>query len=103
MYLTDWKMTYEEHKNLPCQAPCSMYSVLLDHKIIEDPFYGVNEKECTKLSDKGCKFSCTFTLSKEEMEKEYNELTFLGLDTLCAIRVNGSLLDRVENMHRAYT
>ena len=46
MYLTNWKMTYEGHKNLSCKAPCSMYSVLFEKGIIDDPFYGLNEKDC---------------------------------------------------------
>lgn len=37
MEIKNWKMTYEGHKDLPCQVPCSMYSVLLEHGIIEDP------------------------------------------------------------------
>ncbi len=103
MKLTNWKMTYEEHKNLECTAPCSMYSVLLDHKIIDNPFYGLNEREYMHLSDKGCKFECEFEVSEEMLTKEYLELTFLGLDTICEITLNGSLLDNTMNMHRAYT
>ncbi len=103
MRLTNWKMTYEEHKDLVCTAPCSMYSVLLDHKIIDDPFYGLNEREYMHLSEKDCKFECEFDVSGEELAKEYNELIFLGLDTICDITLNGTLLDSVMNMHRKYT
>ncbi len=103
MKLTNWKMTYEEHKNLTCTVPCSMYSVLLDHKIIDDPFYGLNEREYWHLSDKGCKFSCEFDVDENTLAKEYLELTFLGLDTICEITLNGNLLDNTMNMHRAYT
>lgn len=103
MKLTNWKMTYEEHKNLECTAPCSMYSVLLDHKIIDNPFYGLNEREYMHLSEKDCRFECEFEVSEEMLTKEYLELTFLGLDTICEITLNGSLLDNTMNMHRAYT
>lgn len=103
MKLTNWKMTYEEHKNLDCTAPCSMYSVLFDHKIIDDPFYGLNEREYQYLSGKDCRFVCEFDVDENTLAKEYLELTFLGLDTICQISLNGSLLDNVMNMHRAYT
>ena len=103
MLLTNWKMTYDNHKDLACSAPCSMYSVLLDHKIIDDPFYGLNEREYQHLADKGCKFECEFDVDAETLAKEYNELTFLGLDTICDIYLNGTLLDSVMNMHRKYT
>ncbi len=103
MYLTEWKMTYEEHKNLACTAPCSMYSVLLENKLIDDPFYGLNEREYMHLSEKDCKFECEFEVDETVLSKEYLELTFLGLDTICAITLNGTLLDNTMNMHRAYT
>ncbi|MBO4949572.1 MAG: glycoside hydrolase family 2 protein [Clostridia bacterium] len=103
MKLTNWKMTYEEHKKLECTAPCSMYSVLLDHKIIDNPFYGLNEREYQHLSGKDCRFACEFDVDESTLAKEYLELTFLGLDTICEITLNGNLVDNVMNMHRAYT
>lgn len=102
MYLTDWKMSYEQHKGLSCNAPCSMYSVLLEHKLIDDPFYGMNEREYSKLSEKDCSFECEFNVDESTLEKEFVELTFLGLDTICKIILNGNILAEVDNMHLAY-
>ena len=56
MVLNNWKMTCGEYKDLECSAPCSMYSVLLEHELIEDPFYGINEEKATLLSDLDCIF-----------------------------------------------
>ena len=103
MYLNDWKMTFDGHKELPCKAPCSMYSVLYDHKLIDDPFYGLNEREYMHLSEKDSRFTCEFEVTEEMLSREYLELTFLGLDTICRISLNGEHLDSVKNMHRAYT
>lgn len=103
MFLTNWTMTYDRHKKLSCTAPCTMYSVLLDHKIIDDPFYGLNEREYMHLSDKDCSFECEFEVGQETLAKEYLELTFLGIDTICEITLNGVLLDNTVNMHRSYT
>ncbi len=102
MKLANWKMTYEEHKNLACSAPCSMYSVLLEHGLIDDPFYGLNEREYMHLSEKDCKFECEFDVEEDSLSKEFAELTFLGLDTICDIYLNGVKIDSVMNMHRAY-
>ena len=102
MILNNWKMTYGEYKDLECSAPCSMYSVLLEHKLIEDPFYGINEEQATPLSDSDCIFETEFTLDEETLEREYIELKFLGLDTICDIIVNGNTIDSVKNMHREY-
>ena len=102
MIIENWKMSYEEHKGLACKAPCSMYSVLLENGIIEDPFYGLNELEVTKLSDKGCIFESEFIIDDEMYNKNYIELNFFGLDTICRIIVNDNLIDDVQNMHRKY-
>ena len=103
MYLTDWKMSYEHYKDISCKAPCSMYSVLFEHKFIDDPFYGMNEREYSKLSEKGCAFECEFNVDEDILNKEFVELTFLGLDTICKIILNDNLLAEVDNMHLAYT
>ena len=103
MFITDWKMTCGEYKDLTCSAPCTMYSVLLEHKLIEDPFYGLNEEKATKLSEMDCVFEAEFAVDDTMLEKEYADLTFLGLDTICRTELNGTELDSVKNMHRAYT
>ena len=102
MVLNSWKMTCGEYKDLECSAPCSMYSVLLEHKLIEDPFYGINEEKATLLSDLDCVFKTEFTLDEEMLNREYIELKFLGVDTICDIIVNGNIIDSVKNMHREY-
>lgn len=102
MLLTNWRMTYEEHVGLVCRAPCSMYSVLLDHGLIDDPFYGLNEKKLTGLSDRNCAFETAFTVDEEMMRREHLELVFLGLDTLCRIVLNGEPIADTKNMHRRY-
>ena len=63
MVLNNWKMNYEGYSALECTAPCSMYSVLLQHGLIEDPFYGINELKLTGLSDKDCAFFTEFSVS----------------------------------------
>jgi len=102
MIIKNWKMTYDGHVDIACEAPCSMYSVLLENNLIDDPFYGLNELKYTSLSDKDCSFESKFEISREMMSKEYVELTFFGLDTICTIIVNGIEIERVMNMHRTY-
>ena len=74
MVLGNWKMDYDKWQGLECTAPCSMYSVLLEKGLIKDPFYGLNEKELTSLSDKGCSFECEFEIDRKMLEKEHIEL-----------------------------
>ncbi len=100
--IDEWKMDYRNYTGIACTAPCSMYSVLLENGYIDDPFYRMNEKEATKLSDFPCDFSAVFSISEEEYGCEFAEITFGGLDTICSIYLNGKLLDRVHDMHIAY-
>ena len=45
MEISKWIMNTEEYKGLECTPPCSLYSVLLERKLIKDPFVGLNEYE----------------------------------------------------------
>ncbi|MBP3633190.1 MAG: glycoside hydrolase family 2 protein [Oscillospiraceae bacterium] len=102
MELKNWIMTYEGYPDLSCQVPCSLYSTLLEHGLMEDPYYGLNEHKYTGLSEKDCTFTCSFEVG-EELTHDYVCLTFCGLDTLCTIWLNGKKLDSARDMHRTYS
>ncbi len=102
MNIQNWHMLYEGCEPLACQAPCTLYSVLLEHGKIPDPFYGLNERHLQYLSEKDCAFQAVFSADEALLRREYIELKFLGLDTICHIYLNGILLDKVKNMHREY-
>ncbi len=103
MLIRDFTMTYEAYGDLPCTAPCSMYSVLLQHGLIDDPFDGLNEQKYTAYSDKPCRFDAVFTVSETDFSKQYQCLTFDGLDTICHIYLNGKHLADTMNMHRSHS
>ena len=103
MLITDWFFSYPGYEPLPCQAPCTMFSVLYDHGKIPDPFFGLNEQTLQHLSRSDCSFTAVFPADETILAREYVELTFYGLDTLCRITLNGKKLDSVKNMHRIYT
>ena len=102
MLIQNWTFLYPGVEPLPCQAPCTMYSVLLEHKKIPDPFYGRNDQLLTKMADNDCSFEAVFHVDPELLNQDYVELVFYGLDTLCTIFLNGQELDSVQNMHRTY-
>lgn len=102
MNLSDWTFFMDGFEPLPCRAPCTMYSVLLENGKIPDPFYGVNEQTLRHLGERDCAFETEFTVDARDLEKEYQELEFSGLDTVCRILLNGSLVGRTKNMHRTY-
>ena len=102
MFIENWKMDFGEYSGLDCSAPCDMYSVLLAHGLIDEPYYGTNELKLTRLSENDCTFYTTASLSEQELAKEKIDLVFYGLDTICDIFFNETLLGSVKNMHRAY-
>ncbi len=102
MKITDFKMDYENYRGLDCTVPCDMYSVLFNHGCINEPYYGTNEEELFEYSMRDCVFYSHFSLSKEELAKDKIDLIFYGLDTICDIFLNGTLLGSVMNMHRKY-
>ena len=102
MNIQDWTLYYDNFGPLSCQAPCTMYSVLYDHGKMPDPFYGTNERELQYLAEKDCVFESVFSAPPALLTREHIELVFHGLDTICHIYLNGTLLGKVKNMHREY-
>lgn len=96
-------MIFDGFGTIDCTAPCSMYSVLTDNNLIDDPFVGMNEKEACALSEKDCVFESSFAADDKMLSMDYAELTFYGLDTICAIYFNGKLIGKTMNMHTAFT
>ncbi len=84
-----------------CQAniPGSVYSFLLENKLIGDPFYRDNELKALALMEHAYTFSRSFHYHSDSYP------VFLccdGLDTLCSIFINGAKVAATRNMHRRY-
>ena len=103
MKLKNWYFSCGSHHRLSCTVPCSLYSILLDNGLMDDPFYRLNDQEATALSDQDCTFETTFAADSGLMEKDFVKLVFHGLDTLCDVYLNEALLTQTDNMHRTYT
>ena len=79
--------------------PGSVYSFLLDNKLMEDPFYRDNEREALKLMDHDYDFIKKFVFNKSDSPVL---LHCDGLDTLCNIYINDKFIAHTDNMHRTY-
>ena len=79
--------------------PGSVYSFLLDNKLIEDPYYRDNELKCVGIMDNEFEFSRTFDYTPDG-----NTVLLCcdGLDTLCDVYINGEHIAYTDNMHRSY-
>ena len=52
-----WNVTIDGFDGIfTADVPCSMYSLLIDNKRIDDPYKGLNEEWATALSGTSCVF-----------------------------------------------
>lgn len=80
--------------------PGSVYSFLLDNGLMENPHYRDNDWKYCKLLEN------TFTFSRRFNYAPAGNASVLlcceGLDTLCNLYLNGTLVAYTDNMHRSY-
>ncbi len=80
-------------------VPGSVYSFLLSNNLMDDPYYRDNELEAFSIVNH------TYTFSRQIEIERLDVPVYLccdGLDTLAEIRLNGRVLAKTRNMHRAY-
>ena len=94
----EWHMTGNGY-DCSGTVPGSMYSFLLNNKLIEDPYYRDNEFAALELSYHDYKFERKF-----DFEKTGDEvlLRFEGLDTFCDVYLNGKHIAYTTDMHVTY-
>ena len=95
-----WIINSSSYKNITADIPGSVLSTLLDHKLIEDPYYRLNEYEIKKISYEDFDFERDFSLTKEQLEN-HNFLFFDGVDTIADIYINGFLIAKSLSMNIA--
>jgi beta-mannosidase len=84
-------------------VPGNVFTDLLAHKIIENPFVKNNEEKVQWVSEKNWEYKTTFTLSDAIFKKENIELIFEGLDTYAKIYINGKYQLDTDNAFRKYS
>lgn len=81
------------------EIPGSVYSILLENNLMEDPWYRDNELRATELMDYDYDFVRTFDTESDCLP---TLLCCKGLDTLCDIYLNETHIAHTDNMHRSY-
>lgn len=100
--IKSFTMRSGEYTGLACTAPCSLYSVLFENKIIADPLISDNAAKIGEYSKNGCTFEAEFEITPLVLSMKNVLLRFSGLDTLCRIEVNGYQIGSTDNMHKTY-
>jgi beta-mannosidase len=83
-------------------VPGSVYSALLNAGKMDDPYWRDNEMKALELMDADYEFSCAFSLPREALASEKLLMRFEGLDTVCAVYLNGEHIGGADNMHRIW-
>lgn len=83
-------------------VPGNVFTDLLSHQIIEDPFIKTNEEKVQWVSTKDWEYKTTFQLSDDILKKQHIELHFEGLDTYAKIFLNDSLLGITNNAFKTF-
>jgi len=91
---SDWKAA---------TVPGNIFTDLLTHKVIEDPFVKSNEEKVQWVSKKNWEYKTTFTLSAEILKKDNLELIFEGLNTYAKIYINGNYQLNTDNAFKRYS
>jgi beta-mannosidase len=90
---SDWKSA---------SVPGNIFTDLLDHKIIPDPFVKTNEEKVQWVSKKDWEYKTTFSVNKETLQKENINISFEGLDTYAKVYLNNQLIATTTNAFRTY-
>ena len=83
-------------------VPGNVFTDLLDHKLIEDPFIGTNEERVQWVSEANWEYQTYFSLSEEMIQKKQLEFNFEGLDTYASVFLNDSLILKANNAFRRW-
>jgi beta-mannosidase len=101
---SNWEFKSSDSKDWrSASVPGNVYTDLLNHKLISDPFIKTNEEKVQWVATKNWEYKTIFNISDEELQKEFIELTFEGLDTYAKVFVNNQLVITTNNAFRTYS
>lgn len=99
-----WKFRQARQTNwYPATVPGVVHTDLLQNKIIEDPFFRLNERGLQWIDKEDWVYETCFTLAADMMRKENMELVFEGLDTYADVYLNDECILKADNMFRRWS
>jgi beta-mannosidase len=87
----------------PATVPGVVHTDLLENKLIEDPFWENNELKLQWIEEKAWEYKRSFSISKEQLNHDFAEIKFEGLDTYAQVFINDSLVLKMDNMFRTWS
>jgi beta-mannosidase len=86
----------------PATVPGVVQTDLLDNKMIDDPFFRLNEREMQWIDKEDWLYTTTFDTDESLLRKENIILRFEGLDTYADVSLNGRKILSANNMFREW-
>lgn len=86
----------------PATVPGVVHTDLINNKIIEDPFFRLNERGMQWIDKEDWIYQTSFQLTPEMMERQNIDLVFKGLDTYADVYLNEKKILETNNMFREW-
>ena len=83
-------------------VPGCVHQDLLENKLIQDPFFRMNESKLGWIMDNEWTYRLLFTPSKKILEKNNKRICFYGIDTYADIYLNGNKILSTNNMFHTW-
>ena len=83
-------------------VPGTVHTDLMDNKLIDDPFYRLNERGVQWVDKEDWIYRTTFDVAPELLAKRNIVLHFEGLDTYADVTLNGKKVLAADNMFREW-
>ena len=100
---SDWRLTHEKKLiDIPLEVPGTVFEALIANRLIENPFYGMNEHDMAWVYDSDWQFELEFDVNPEFLDHSTIILRFHGLDTISSVYLNDTLLGNANNMFKIY-
>ncbi len=86
----------------PARVPGNVHLDLMRERIIEDPFYRLNERGVQWVDKEDWMYETRFTPTAAELSDDAQVLVFYGLDTYADVYLNHQRIAETDNMHRTW-
>ena len=97
----EWRLSQDGGEPIPARLPGCTYLDYIANGM-PDPFWGENETEAKELAKHDYTYSRSFTIEPELLDENIVELVASGLDTLCTLTLNGTVIGETNNISRTW-
>jgi beta-mannosidase len=87
---------------LPAKVPGTVHTDLMDNRVIDDPYYRLNEHDVQWIDKVNWEYRTTFIADSDVLIYDRIQLFFKGIDTYADVFLNGKQILQADNMFREW-